>query len=451
MLRLALPVLAEQLLGVMVGYVDMALAGHILKDDVYIAAMGSLAYLMWLLFSLFAAVAIGATAVVARLVGSGKQADAAHAANQALVLGIALSVPITLLYGLGGNTLATWLQLEGDAALYAGRYLSIIAWTVPLVAVQRVGIAALRGAGDTVSGLLAMILVNVVNIFVSLSLVTGWGPFPNLGWDGLAIGTAVAGGIGGLVILVYLAAGRAGLPLRIAQLRPDIPMIRRLLRIGIPGGLDILAILLCHLWYVSIINSISTTAAAAHGLGVRIESLAYLPGTAFQVAAATMAGQYLGAGDTLRARRGVWMALLAGGGVMTAAAILFFFHGGLFTMLFLGTQVSPVASLTINLMKIVAISLPFLAMAMILTGALRGAGDTRVPLLITFVGYLLIRIPGAYFLAWESVPLPLTDIVLPGANLGVAGAWIAMVADTVVRSLLVLARFRQGGWMRVRV
>jgi putative MATE family efflux protein len=451
MLALALPVLAEQLLGVMVGYVDMILTGHLLHTDAHIAAMGSLAYLLWLLNSLFAAAAIGATAVVARLVGEGKLPLAAHASNQALLVGLLSSIPITLLYLLGGETLSRWLQLDAVAAELAGRYLFIIALAVPLIAVQRVGIASLRGAGDTISGMVAMVLVNVVNLVVGLVLVTGWGPFPNLGWDGLAIGTAVGNAVGGVLILAYLVAGRAGLPLSLDALRPDMPMIRRLLRVGIPGGIDTLSILLCHLWYLSIINAVSTLDAAAHGLGVRIESLAYLPGTAFQVAAATIAGQALGAADPLRARHGVWMATLVGGALMTAAGVLFAFTPDVFALLFLGTTESPVASLTIFLLKIVAMAMPALAVVMILSGALRGAGDTRVPLLITFAGYLLLRIPAAYLLAWDEIPLPLVDITLHGAGWGAAGAWIAMVVDIYLRASLVLWRFTHGGWTRVKV
>jgi len=451
MLGLALPVLAEQLLGVTVGYVDMALAGNVLKTDAHIAAMGSLAYLMWLLFSLFASVAIGATAVVARLVGGGKRPDAAHAANQALLLGMGLAVPIMLLYGLGGTTIAGWLQLEGEAAELAGQYLGIVACSVPLVAVQRVGVASLRGAGDTVSGFIAMTTVNLLNVAVSFTLVTGWGPFPDLGWTGLAIGTAAAHAVGGLIVAACMVVGRGGLRLRWSGLRPDFIMMRRILRIGVPGGIDTLAILSCHLWYLSIINSLGTTSAAAHGLGVRIESLAYLPGTAFQVAAATMAGQYLGAGDPDRARHGVWMAFLCGGGVMTAAALLFAYGGGLFTLVFLGTTQSHIARMTIELLRIVGVSIPALAMTMIITGTLRGAGDTRWPLVFTFAGYLLVRIPGAYFLAWDGVPVPLTAWVIPAAGLGVHGAWMAMVVDTFVRATLVLLRFLQGGWTRIEV
>lgn len=448
MLSLALPVLAEQLLGVLVGFVDMALAGHVLKTDAHIAAMGSLAYLMWLLFTLFAAVAIGATAVVARLTGGGMRTEAARASNQALLLGVLLAIPITVLYGFGGTSLAAVLQLEGEAASLAGRYLFIIAFSVPLVAMQRVGIASLRGAGDTVSGFVAMTTVNILNALISYGLVTGWGPFPNLGWDGLAIGTATSHIVGGVIIIACLVVGRAGLKFQWRGLRPNMAMIRRLLRIGIPGGIDALAILMCHLWYLSIINALGTTAAASHGLGIRIESLAYLPGTAFQVAAATLAGQLLGAGEPQRARRAVWTALICGGVVMCVAGALFAFGGQWFMLLFLGTNGTDIAVMTRQLLKIVAVSMPALAITMILTGGLRGAGDTRWPLAITFIGYLLVRIPGAYFLAWNGLTIPGLDITVPA---GVHGAWIAMVVDTFVRASLVLARYWHGGWTRIQV
>jgi Na+-driven multidrug efflux pump len=105
----------------------------------------------------------------------------------------------------------------------------------------------------------------------------------------------------------------------------------------------------------------------------------------------------------------------------------------------------------VPLLKIVAFAQPSLALSMILTGALRGAGDTRWPLAFTFLGFLGVRIPLAYFLAWDSVPLPIVHFVLNGYGLGVIGAWYAMTADVIVRSLLVLTRFLHGGWKRVRV
>jgi hypothetical protein len=103
------------------------------------------------------------------------------------------------------------------------------------------------------------------------------------------------------------------------MLGPDRDLIRRLLRVGVPGGMDTLLIIFCHLWFVSVINRLGDLAAAAHGVAIRIESLAFLSGIAFQVAATTMAGQYLGARDHHRAGWSVLLACLVGGGVMATA------------------------------------------------------------------------------------------------------------------------------------
>jgi putative MATE family efflux protein len=317
--------------------------------------------------------------------------------------------------------------------------------------VQVIGTACLRGAGDTMSGFITMAIVNVVNISVGTCLVIGIGPFPKMGWEGLAIGTASGYLVGGLIIMVLLLKGRAGLSLQRRLLRPRFSLIRRILHIGIPGGADTLFVVFCHLWFLSVINSLGTLAAATHGIGVRIESLAYLPGSAFAVAATTLTGQYLGAGKPDRATRCAVLACLVGGGVMIGAGCLFFFEAEMLTSIFAGEQTRQAAEGAIPLLQLVAISMPSLALVIILNGALRGAGDTRVPLIFTLVGLVGIRIPLAYYLAWPEMTVPLLDITIPGQGMGLIGAWYAMVADVVLRSLLVVGRFWQGGWRDIKV
>lgn len=450
MLRLAWPVLVEQLLVMMVGLVDLWLTGNYLAEP-HLAAIGLMSYVLWLIPCMFGVVSIGAMALTARLVGAEDFDGACRVTNQAIVLGAGLAVVVTgVVYGLSRPFLAL-IQLPEDAVPLALQYLWIITPVVPAIMIEVVGIGCLRGAGDTLSGFFAMALVNAVNIVVGAGLVIGIGPLPRIGWPGLAIGTASGYATGALTVLLMLIFGRCGLQLRWSLLRPDPGWIRRILRIGLPGGIDQTAVVFCHMWFLSIINSLGTIAAAAHGLGVRIESLSYLPGAAFQVAAATLAGQFLGAGDRRRATRGVLATLLVGGGIMMAAAIPFYFNGRWLTGLFLGQQTQSIAALTVPLLKIVAIAMPMFAIGTILTGALRGAGDTRWPLLFTFVGFLLVRIPLAYLLAWDQVPIPGTAIILPGFGWGVIGAWLAMLSDVTLRGILITWRFLHGGWQRIVV
>ena len=437
-MRLATPVLIEQILNVMVGLVDTWLTGNFLPDEAYLAAIGVMAYLMWLIPSLFAGVAIGATALTSRFTGAGEPALANHVMNQSLVLGAALACVITTALGYGGDQLIRLLQLETDASRYASQYLMVLVPFIPWIMLEQVGIACFRGTGDTVTGFVAMTSVNVINVLVSAVLVIGCGPIPAMGWLGVAIGTAAAHFFGGMIILVLLIRGRSGLRIRFTQLRPNMQMIRRLVRIGLPGGVDVISVLACHLWFVGIVNSLGTTSAAAHSLAIRIESLAYLPGTAFQVAAATLAGQYLGAGHKRNASRAVREACLFGGVTMVAAGVLFYFAGESLILFFSQSLDSQTVALTVRLLKLAAFATPALAVSMILTGALRGAGDTRGPLRFTMIGFLGIRIPGTLWLTSQT-------------NLGLMGAWYAMVADIVVRAVLVSWRVWRGDWRETNV
>ena len=438
MLRLAAPVLAEQLLFSLVMLTDVWLTGRFLKEAPQLAAIGLIAYLLWFLNSLFDFVTIGATALTARFVGAGNTAEARLATNQALLIGILLATVVTLLGFLLAKPAVFLLGLENEAAVLAVRYLDFILPVVPAIMLQRVGIAALRGAGDMVTAFWVMSVVNVVNIVVSCTFVIGLGPFPALKWDGLAIGTAAAYVMGALLVLIVLIRGQSGLQIEIRSLRPTFSMIGRLLKIGIPGGVDVVSIIGCNLWFIALINRLGNEAAAAHNVAIRLESLGFLPGAAFSLAATTLAGQYLGAGDTQRASRSVLLACVTACGIMTTVGIGFYFGGLQLAGFFLAPEDTSIAVLSAQLLRIAGLAMFPLAIEMVLIGALRGAGDTRWPLLFTFVGFLGIRIP-------------LTYLAIDVFQWGVIGAWYAMLIDLVARCLMVLYRFYHGGWKNIKV
>ncbi|HEX5445595.1 MAG TPA: MATE family efflux transporter [Pirellulales bacterium] len=437
LLRLVWPVLVEQLLVMMVGFADTLLAGHYLGPS-HLAAMTVIAYALWLFTNMFAFVAIGGVAMTARFVGAGDWEGAKRVANQAYVLGAGLALVFALCGLAFGDRIAWALQLEGEPAALASRYLRILIPVIPLMMLEQVGIGCLRGAGDMVTGLVAMIVVNVVNVSVAWSLVSGAGPLPALGWDGLAIGTTCGHALGGLIPFTLLLRGRAGLRIERRLLKPDPPLMRRILRVGFPGGCDVMSLIALQLIFLSIVNRLPVDEVAAHGVAIRIESLAYLPGYAFQIAAATLAGQYLGAKDYRQAARSVLVACATSGTLLTGVGLVLFFGAVPLSHLFLGPEQAGVAAVTPSLLRIVSVAMPPLAIMQVLTGALRGAGDTAWPLVFTFLGFAGIRLPLAYVLAiaWHW---------------GVAGAWYAMVADLMVRCALVIFRFTSGGWKRVEI
>lgn len=444
MLVLAGPVFLEESLSLAVGYTDWWLAGHYLPGDQTFAAMSLMAYLLWLLPSLFAALAIGVTAVVSRRMGEGRIDEANRAVHQALVTGTAIALFSLVASQLLADAFPWWLQLQGESAELATRYFRIVAWVLPLIMIEQVLIAALRGAGDTFTGMMAKMLVVLVNIVASAGLVSGWGPFPKLGWEGLAIGTATGHATAATLLAIVFVRGRSGLKFRRSLLLWSGGVQRLLWRIGAPGGIDMLLILGFQFTFIGIVYRLGDLAAASHGLAVQIEALGYLPGSAFQVAAATMAGQFLGAANPNAARRAVFMCWGTGSLVIMTASLVFSFGGTQVARSFVADPDSPVVSAAAGLLVIVAAGMPALSLVMIGAGALRGAGDTRWPLFATLIGFTLIRLPLAVYFAWppsEAWPWTL--------GLGVEGAWWAMVVDLWIRAALIGARLLHGGWQHV--
>ncbi|MEL7496402.1 MAG: MATE family efflux transporter [Planctomycetota bacterium] len=451
MLRLALPALAEETLVLMVTWTDWWLASRYFVEsgDATKAAMGLMAYLMWLIPCFFSVVAIGATALIARWIGSQDIASARRAANQAYLVGIVLSLGITILVWFFGRPFISLMQLEGEAAEFANRYLNVITFVIPMIMCSQIGAACLRGAGDTVSGFVVKTIVVIVNIVVSTLLVTGWGGDGNAYWEGLAIGTASGYAIGGSILTGILVFGRAGLKLDTSMFRPDFSVLSKLFKIGLPGGFDIGTLLFSQLLFLGLINSLGQSAAAAHGLAVQIEACAFLPGVAFQVAAATMAGQFIGANMPQRATISIWQCLSVGGAIMCTGSVVLYIFGIYIASFFTGDPTNPTTQNVADLLQIVAYGLPSLAIVMIVSGGFRGAGDTKWQFYFTAIGFILIRIPLAVFLCFKSFEIPTTGIVIEGLGWGVEGAWYAMVIDLVLRSAMIMARMFHGGWQRI--
>jgi Na+-driven multidrug efflux pump len=248
-----------------------------------------------------------------------------------------------------------------------------------------------------------------------------------------------------------LARGRSGLKIRWAELVPNISLFRRLLRVSVPAGIDSLSVAVCQLWFLGLVNHLGNTAAAAHGIAIQWEALGYLAGGAFGTAAMTLVGQNLGARNPTRAARSVGAALALGAGVMIAMGIAFVILAVPMFRLFCHEEDSwPVIEQGVPVLRLIACAMPALASQIIFISALRGAGDTRVPILINWFGFLGVRIPLAYFLTRSSIDLGIIG-VLPGWNLGLYGAWVAMCLDIWVRGAFFAIRFLSGKWKKVEV
>jgi len=443
-LGLAGPALVQQLFFFIIQIYDQYLASFFTEE--HTSALNTANYLYWAVTSYTALVSVGATAVVSRFVGASNYPMANRAVGQSLILAAICGSFAALVGLLGIGLIVRSLGLTEGAADYAEAYLRPLAGMLPFYLVEVGGIACLIGAGDTRTGLRALGGVVCVNVPLAWFLSQS-----SLGFLGIAWGTGISHSLGCLFVLSVLFRGRFSLRLTLPNLIPDFALLYRLLRVSVPAAMDSLSTTVGQLWFVSIINNLGNIAASAHGIAIRCEGLGYLSGAAFGIAAMSLVGQNLGAKQPGHAARDAWTAFGAGLVVMSLMGVIFFTFAREMLGLFSPEKShDEIVNAGVPALQLVAFAMPAVASTIIITSSLRGAGDTRVPMIFTWAGFFGVRIPLAYWLTGAAVDLgPLGTF--EGANLGLIGAWWAMFADLYFRATLLIIRFAGGWWKTARV
>lgn len=443
-LRLAWPCVLENLAVIMISFVDAAMIGVLGPSAT--AAVGVNASPSWLLGGIVQSLGVGGTALVARLVGGGEKEEAGRVSGIVFRMSLGLSVMLTALMLLFAPAVPLVMNADPSIREEAARYMRCLALGfIPHYTGICMG-ALLRGAGDTRTPMLSGLLSNFLNILLNFLLIYGsrtvtllgvnfpmWGA----GWGvaGAAAASALATGISGLYILLSLT--RRSSKLRVQwRAKWDGGVARRVLRVAYPAALERAAINLGQMMFARMVSSVGVSTFAAHNQAIQVESMGYMPAYGFGAAATTLVGQRLGAGRADEARqsggRAIFLCLLL---LCLIGGIMYAFAPFLISLLTPDGEVRRIGTM---LIRICAFEQPFNAVQIVTSGALRGAGDTKVPFLCGLVSMWGVRI----LFAW------ITGIVMGG---GVAAFWWCMVADLGVRSLFLLLRFRQGGWVRAKV
>lgn len=431
-LRLAIPSAGEMLLGMLVGLVNTYLVGHLGSASLTAVGLG----VQWSMAAmvLFSAVGTGATALTARMIGARDLPGANRVVGQALAIACACGLlSSALLIGFAEPAMQL-MGAQGEALLHGATFLRIISLVFPVSAMIYVGNACIRGAGDSRTPLLVMTIVNIVNVVVAWVLVEGVGPFPTLGVEGAAWGSAGGRFLGGVLVLVLLLRGRAGLRLRWRGL--DREIIWRILRVGLPASLDQLIFRIGMLVWVRLVAGLGTVAYAAHQIALNGESISFMPGWGFAMAATTLVGQGLGAGDTRRAEKDAMLCFGIAAAFMSVMGIVFFVAAPWIIGLF--TSEADVIAQGSTPLKLIGVVQPLLAAMMVFSGSLRGAGDTLTPMLVNGAAIWLLRIP-------------LTLVATDWMDWGLTGVWVVMALDLSVRGVVLFWQFRGGRWKSVQI
>ena len=449
---LAWPALILQFLHLIINLWDRFIAGRFLLGDSSShlsiqSAQTTGQYFSWLISSYSVLVTVGSTALIARFVGAGDFKSASKVVHQSLLLAFLFGLLASILAITFVPFILSLIGLQGVAAQEAYGFLFNIFILLPFQMMEAAGIACMVGAGNTLTGLMVLGFVTVLNIPLSFILATGFLGIFQLGFPGIALGTSISHASGSLLVMFLLLRGTSSLQWDWKE-KLNFELIRRLLRVSLPAGVDSLGIGVGQFVFLAIINRLGEASGGAHGIALGWEALGYLSGAAFGTAATALVGLNLGAGQPNEASRCAWTAYGLGAVFMSIMGGLFFFFADAMFLVFCPDPAqAEIVRIGAPVLRLIAFAMPFLASCIIMTSALRGAGDTRVPVLYTCIGFFLLRIPAAFLFARN----PSDDIFFPELALGLLGAWLAMFIDLFVRGILLIYRFGSGNWQSVKV
>ncbi|MBO8126806.1 MAG: MATE family efflux transporter [Firmicutes bacterium] len=439
-LLLAWPAVVEMVLQMSVGIADMVMVGRL--GAAALASVEITNRLITMFVAVFSAISTGATALVARHIGAEEPLEANKVARQSLVIAFMIALLISAVGLIWAEDLTRFMLIFGEevdqeVVLLGSKYLAIVSASLPLAMVMLVVNAILRGAGDTKTPMWITFFINILNIIGNYVFIFGKLGFPALGVAGAALSSALSRSLGGLIVLLIIFRGNYVINLSLSgDYRPDWQVIKRVLNIGIPAALEQFVMRGGQMLYGMIVAGMGTTVIAAHAIALTAESLSFMPGFGFALASMTLAGQSLGANDPERAEMSVNEAAKIAMTSMSIMGLIFFLWAEPVISLFTSdSEVLPLASVAL---RIVAVSQPALAWVMVLSGGLRGAGDTRYVLYIMAAGVWGFRIP-------------LAQVLGVWLGLGLVGAWLAMIIDLFVRMALFVHRFRGGKWKMLSI
>lgn len=434
--KLALPSVVEMTLTQLASMVDLMMVGGL--GAWALSAVGLTVQPKFLLMILFMSMNIGATAMVARYKGAGEQEKANLIMRQAILLTLVLSVISSVLGYIFSEQMVIFMGAPDAQTLKEGTiYLKIQMLGFTFMALTSTVTAVLRGVGDSRTAMIYNLTANIVNVFFNYLLIEGHFGFPRMEVAGASLATIIGQFAAFIFAFVYITKGNQYLHLRFKDsFKPDSASMKQIFTIGIPAMVEQLLMRIGVIIYVKTIAGLGTLAYAVHQVCMNIQALSFMNGQGFAVSATSLTGQSLGKNRADMAHAYNHRTRRLGMAVSIVIGLIFIFWGGNIVSLY--NKDSNIVSQGARIMLFVGFTQPLQSSQFILTGALRGAGDTKATAIITFITVLLVRpILAIYFINY--------------LHWGLEGAWLAFIVDQTLRSVLVLFRYNSGKWRTIKI
>ena len=438
-----IPMFLQQILNVMVGAVDTMMVSS--AGEAAVSGVSLISTLDGVLIIFFTAMIGGGSVVIAQKLGEKNQKDVSESVKQLLYVATALAVILTITVEILRGPMLSLLFGEAEAAVMnsANEYFMFVALSFPLVAIAESLGASFRSSGHTFISLIVSIIANLVNVCGNAILIYGFG----MGAAGAAIATIIARAVSSTILITLILNKKYEVHIeKILKYKPDFAIIKKIMGIGIPNGIENTMFQFGRLITQTLIALLPTAMIAANAVSLTICNFQYMTGTACSIVMITVVGRCIGAGDLEQAKYYSRKLLLINYLVLWGVILL--------TLVFLFPLVSAYglsgesAEMARNLIILHSIVAALIwPIGFMLPSAFRAAGDVRFPMIVSSLSMWIMRVMLAYFFALPSVSV-FGLFSLPGLNLGITGVWIAMFSDWVVRVGIYIWRYFSGAWLK---
>ncbi|KAA3625972.1 MAG: MATE family efflux transporter [Bacteroidetes bacterium] len=431
---LAIPMVLEMLMESLFAIVDIYFVSKVSVDAV--ATVGLTESVSTLVYSIAMGLAMAATAMVSRRVGEKKKEEASHAAVQALLIGIGLSILIGVPAFIFAEDILRFMGATEAVVETGSDYTRILLGANIVIILLFVNNAIFRGAGNANLAMQSLWIANISNIILDPLFIFGIGPFPELGVTGAAVATTIGRGIGVAYQTLLLTRGTGILSPKKSSLFLDWPIIKKLLNVASTGAGQFIIASASWVFLMRIIANFGSETVAGYVIAIRILIFTLLPAWGIANAAATLTGQNLGAGKPERAEKSVWRSAFVNMIFLLTVSIIYFIFSS--TLIGFFTDEPRVLEAGILSLRIFCAGYVFFAYGMVVSQSFNGAGDTRTPTVINIICFWLVEIPLAYFLAVNL-------------DWGLAGVcWSAAFSETLL-AIIAIIIFRRGKWKNVEI
>lgn len=434
---LAMPIVGLNVLSVITLAVDTAMCGRLVDAEEALTALGFASQLVFLLMVAMLGLTVGTVAFIARAWGARETDRINHVLQQSIMLTYIVSLGVAVVGNLGAGIAMEWLGADSTVRdLGVGYLRPLLALTV-FFYLNMLLAAALRAVGNTMLPFMVALFSNVLNIVLNYGFILGRMGFPALGVKGAAWGTVISQAVAvAIIVLVLQRDFIPGMRVRLMPCRLDRPLARDLFRVGAPAALDMVILNVAFLTIVGMLARVAQVTVAAHGIGIRIQSLAFVPALGVSQAIGAMVGNALGGGNVAEAREVVRSGAVLSTTISTIIGLAIVVGAVPILAIFDVSAATDLGEYSVLWMRILGWGMPIVGVHISLIGMLRGAGATNTSLMINIVGTLVVQVPLSWFLGFV-------------VGWGAFGIWVALPISFVVRLFFGVAAYRAGRWAQV--